>query len=73
MFLLHERKFENTQEIFMSMIKKGLPSLVNIKSPFTIVTDDEQGVCNVIDKILVDVVRIKYWNYILNSAKLWLR
>ena len=25
-FLLHERKFESAHEIFMSMIKKGLPS-----------------------------------------------
>ena len=64
-FLLHERKFESTHEIFMSMIKKGLPSLVNIKSPILIVTDDEQGVCN--------AIRIKCWNHILNSAKLWLR
>ena len=37
-FLLHERKFESTHENFMS-------SLVSIKSPIPIVTDDEQGVC----------------------------
>ena len=72
-FLLHERKFESAHEIFMSMIKKGLPSLMNLKSPIPIVTDDEQGVCNAIDKTLVGVTHVKCWNHILNSAKLWLR
>ena len=72
-FLLHERKFESTHENFMSLVKKELPSLVSIKSPIPIVTDDEQGVCNAIDKTLVGVIRIKCWNHIINSVKLWLR
>ena len=46
---------------------------MNLKSPIPIVTDDEQGVCNAIDKTLVGVTHVKCWNHILNSAKLWLR
>ena len=72
-FLLHERKFECTHEDFMTLVKKELPALNNLKSPIPIVTDDEQGVCNAIDKTLTGVIRVKCWNHIINSAKIWLR
>ena len=72
-FLLHERKFESVHVSFMSLVEKELPSLVSIKSPIPIVTDDEQGVCNTIDNILTGVIHFKCWNHIINSVKLWLR
>lgn len=72
-FLLHERKVESAHENFMSLIKKDLPSLLSINSPVPIITDDEQSVCNAIDKILTGVILIKCWNHIINSVKLWLR
>ena len=72
-FLLHERKFECTREDFMTLVKKELPALNNLKSPIPTVTDDEQGVCNAIDKTLTGVIRVKCWNHIINSAKIWLR
>ena len=71
-FLLHERKFECTHEDFMTLVKKELPALNNLK-PIPIVTDDEQGVCNAIDKTLTGVIQVKCWNHIINSAKIWLR
>ena len=49
------------------------PSLATIKPPIPIVTDDEQGICNAIDKTLTGVVCVKCWNLITNSVKIWLR
>ena len=57
----------------MAFIRKELPSLSNVKSPIPIVTDDEKGICNAIDRHLTEVVRVSCWNHIINAAKLWLR
>jgi len=51
-FLLHERKFECMHDSFMAFIRKELPSLSNAKLSTLIVTDDERGICNAIDKQL---------------------
>jgi len=44
----------------LPLIKKDFPSLVSIKSPIPLVTDDKQDVCNAINKTFTDVIRIKY-------------
>jgi len=71
-FLLHEQKFKCMHDSFMAFIRKELPSLSNVKSPIPIVTDDERGICNAIDKHLTGVVCVSCWNHIINAAKLCL-
>ena len=72
-FLLHERKFECVHDTFTAFIRKELPSLSDVTTPIPIVSDDERGICNAIDKHLTGVVRVSCWNHIINAAKVWLR
>ena len=68
-FMLHERKFH---EEFMNFINLKLPSLSKLKEPIPIVTDDELGICNAIDKCLPGVYHLQCWNHLINSIKIWL-
>ena len=72
-FLLHERKFECVHDTFTAFIRKELPSLSDVTTPIPIVSDDERGICNAIDRHLTGVVRVSCWNHIINAAKVWLR
>ena len=53
--MLHERKFQFAHEEFMKYINMKVPSLSKLKRPIPIVTDDESGICNAIDKCLPGV------------------
>lgn len=41
--------------------------------PRALVTDDEKGLCHVIDNCLQGVAGLRCWNHTINSVKLWLR
>ena len=72
-FMLYERKFQSAHEELMKFINLKIPSLSKLKSPIPIVTDDETGICNAIDKCLPGVYHLQCWNHLINSIKLWLR
>ena len=65
-FMLHERKFQSAHEEFIKFINLKLPSLSKLKSPIPIVTDDETGICNAIDKCLPGVYRLQCRNHLSN-------
>lgn len=71
-FLVHERKFQGVHEEFMSFISVMIPSLSKLKEPVPIVTDNEVGICQAIDKCLPGVHRLQCWNHLINSVKMWL-
>ena len=70
-FLIHERKFQSAHEELMKHISVVIPSLSKAKAPapIPIVTDDEIGMCNAIDRYLPNVTRLKCWNHTINSIK----
>ena len=49
-----------------------IPSLSKLKEPVPIVTDNEVGICQAIDKCLPGVYRLQCWNHLINSVKMWL-
>lgn len=71
-FLVHERKFQGVHEEFMSFVSVMIPSLSKLKEPVPIVTDNEVGICQAIDKCLPGVYWLQCWNHLINSVKMWL-
>ena len=57
----------------MKLVSLNIPSLAKVKDPVPIVTDDEVGICQAIDKFLPGVHRLRCWNHLINAAKAWLR
>ena len=53
----------------MNHISSVIPSLSKSSTTILIVTDDEQGMCNAIDKYLPNLTRLKCWNHTINSIK----
>ena len=72
-FLIHERKFQTVHEEFMNFVCVSMPSLSKVQEPVPIVTDEEAGICQAIDKCLSGVYRLQCWNHVINSIKTWLR
>ena len=72
-FMIHERKFQSAHEEFVKFISLQLPSLLKLKAPIPIITDDESGICNAIDKCLPGVHPLLCWNHLINSIKAWLQ
>jgi len=72
-FLIHERKFPAAHEELMKFVSLSVPSLSKVKEPVPIVTDDEVGICQAIDKCLSGVHRLQCWNHLISAAKAWLR
>lgn len=68
-FLIHERKFQCAHEEFMNHIGAVIPTLSKSSTTIPIVTDDEQGMCNAIDKHLPNLIRLKCWNRTRYSVK----
>ena len=64
MFLVHERKLHSTHIQMMEVIASQLPSLVQGSSRIPMVTDDEKGFVQAVDKVL---------HHVINATKLWLR
>ena len=73
MFLVHERKLHSTHVQMMEVIASQLPSLVQGSSRIPMVTDDEKGFVQAVDKVLHNVRRFYCWNHVINATKLWLR
>ena len=72
-FLIHERKFQSAHEELMKHVSVVVPSLSKSKTPIPVVTDDELGMCNAIDKYLPCLTRLKCWNHTINSIKVLLQ
>ena len=51
-FLIRERKFPAAHEELMKFVSLIVPSLSKVKEPVPVVTDDEVGICQAIDKCL---------------------
>ena len=60
MLLIQERKkFQSANEEFMNHISAMIPTLSKSSTALPIVTDNEQGMCNAIDKHLPNLVCLK--------------
>ena len=71
-FLIHEIKFQSAHEELMKHVSVIVPSLNKCKTPIPIVTDDELGMYNAIDKHLPSLTHLKCWNHTINSIKVQL-
>ena len=69
LFLIHERKFQTTDEMLFQIAAMQVPALT--LSKFSIVTDEEKGIVNAISKYLPNLCRLRCWNHILRSARFW--
>jgi len=71
--LIRGRKFPAAHEQLMKFVSLIVPSLSKVKEPVPVVTDDEVGICQAIDKCLSGVHRLQCWNHLISVAKAWLR
>ena len=73
--MLHERKLESSHEELMKFLHVKLPSTSTGKKQVNIpiVTDEEKSICNVIDKWLKGIIRLRCWNHIFSAACYWLK
>ena len=67
LFLIHERKFQSTHEIFFQIAIKKVPSLV--KKVYPIVSDEEKAINNAISSILSNAKRLRCWNHIFRGVR----
>ena len=72
-FLIHERKFKAVHCEFMKMVREMVPSLRSGVQKIPMVSDNEEGICQAIDKHLVNVQRLQCWNHMINAGKRWLQ
>ena len=69
-FYVHDH---STHAQMMEVIVSQLPSLVQGSSRIPMVTDDEKGFVQAVDKVLHNVRRFYSWNHVINATKLWPR
>ena len=72
-FLIHERKFKVVHSELMQLISEKLPSLRRGVCKITLVSDNEEGICQAIDEHLTNVQRLLCWNHAINAVKRLLR
>jgi len=68
-FLIHDRKFENTHNVFFLCLKK----LLKNSGPFSIVTDGEAAVTSAIQNCFKHWNLVSCWNHILIDVEVWLK
>ena len=69
LFLIHERKFETAHEQLFKLAGSKVTALT--RKPFPVVTDEEKGIVNAIEKHLPNATRLRCWNHIFRGARHW--
>ena len=73
MFLVHERKLPEVHQEMLKHVREAIPALKNTSNRIPMVTGDEKGICNAVDKLLPGVTWLLCWNHVINAAKAWLK
>ena len=70
-FLIHEKKLQYGHEQFLQTVLTLIPNLSRC-TLVPLVTDEEAGVINAIEKVLPNIPRLRCWNHLIRDVKRWL-
>ena len=71
MFMLHERKTQETHETFFRTARKAIPEL-NKAGHTIMVTDQEVAIINAIRLTIPNLPLFRCWNHMIQDCKRWL-